>query len=126
MDELNHSARCTSTARKAVCTVPSKCRSISRTRGASSTVLTGSDRAQGPPEEFELPEDMQLDGDGGAGQEDSGSDDGQQEGMEADAAEDGGPLPEQDAQERQPQPEADEAKGGSFAVLQSYTCTRVT
>jgi hypothetical protein len=60
---------------------------------------------------------MQLDGDGGAGQEDSGSEDGQQEGMEADVPEDGGPLPEQDAQERQPQPDADESKSGSFPVL---------
>jgi hypothetical protein len=76
------------------------------------------DCAQGPPDEFELPEDMQLDGDGGAGQEDSGSEDGQQEGMEADVPEDGGALREQDTQERQPQPDADEAKSGSFAVLQ--------
>ena len=76
--------------------------------------------AQGPPDEFELPEDMQLDGDGGAGQEDGGSEDGQQEGMEADVPEDGGALPEQDIQERQPQPDADEAKSGSFAVLQSH------
>lgn len=63
--------------------------------------------AQGPPEEFELPEDMQLDGDGGAGHEDSGSEDGQQDGMEADGTEAGGPMPEADNPERQPQPNVD-------------------
>jgi hypothetical protein len=65
---------------------------------------------QGPPEDFELPEDMQLDGDGGAGHEDSGSEDGQ-DGVEADAAEDGGPMPEVDNPEHQPRHEAEDAQG---------------
>jgi hypothetical protein len=77
--------------------------------------------AQGPPEDFELPEDMQLDGDGGAGQEDSGPEDGQQEGMEADATEDGEQMPETETQERQPKLEAE---GDCEAILQASLLTQ--